>query len=208
MEYVQRTIAAYDQSPQKFVDSTKEMSPIMEIERFTKSLPAGGSVLDAGCAYGRDTKLFANIGFKITGIDLSQELLKRAKEFSPQTKFLKMDIRNLDFPNNHFDGIWCHATLLHLNNEDLEKALREFNRVLKEEGVLFASFKEGKGSEDKVESFSSDYPRFFNYQTAESVGSLVKEAGFKSSEVFVINEREKFGNNKRDLNWVYAFAKK
>ncbi|MBI2613438.1 MAG: methyltransferase domain-containing protein [Candidatus Levybacteria bacterium] len=78
MEYIQRTIAAYDQSPQKFIDSTKEMSPLTEINRLAESLPAGGLVLDAGCAFGRDTKLFMDRGFRAVGIDLSQQ--RRSKE--------------------------------------------------------------------------------------------------------------------------------
>lgn len=98
--------------------------------------------------------------------------------------------------------------MIYLNNEDLKKALEEFHRVIKEKGILFVSFKEGEGSEELIESFSSDHPRFYNYQTANSVRSFLEKSGFKPTEVFVVNEKERFGKDKRDLNWVYAFARK
>lgn len=207
-DYLRKTIAAYDTSPEKYVKSTQKLVSLLEIKKFAKHLPPNGLILDAGCAFGRDTKILTAKGFKVVGVDLPEELLKRAKKFLPQVKFLLMDVRRLKFHDNYFDGIWCHATLLHLNKDDIRKSLREFYRVLKTKGILFVSFKEGEGSEEKLETFSSDYPRFFNYQTRESLVKLLNETGFRLLEIYIVNEKERFGKDKRDLNWVYSFSTK
>ncbi len=80
-----------------------------------KELP----VLDAGCAFGRDTAIFAENGFKTEGIDLFDGLLERAKELYPRITFQKMDVRKLEFSDESFSGIWCNATLLHLTEKDM-----------------------------------------------------------------------------------------
>ena len=88
------------------------------------------------------------------------------------------------------------------------KALKEFKRVLIPGGVVFMSLKEGSGEEEIVEKFSSNSARYYNYHTTETVQQAVEVAGLTISSVYTINEREKWGADKRDLNWVYCFATK
>jgi ubiquinone/menaquinone biosynthesis C-methylase UbiE len=208
MDYVQKTIAAYDQDPQNYINNTKDLLYIPEIDKFTRTLSSKNLILDAGCAYSKNTELLIKKGFKVIGIDLSEKLLKYARKSLPQVQFLQMDIRDLKFADNAFDGIWCHAVLLHLKKDDLRKTLKEFYRVLKEKGILYVSFKEGKGEKELVESFTNKYPRFYSYQTINNVKSMLKEANFKLIEAYTVNERERFGKDKRDLNWICAFARK
>lgn len=206
--YIEKTISAYNNNPQKYIQRTKEMIPYHAIDKMIKYLPSGSLMLDAGCAFGRDTKIFADKGLKTIGIDLSEQLLNEARKRFPQIEFRQMDVRKLDFPSNYFDGIWCNAVLLHLKDEDIIKALKEFNRVLKKNGILCISFKEGAGSEEKIESFSSDNSRFFNYQTKETVDKLIREAGLIPIETYLVSERKTHGLDKRGLNWIYSFSRK
>lgn len=208
-EYVTRTLNAYNADPKKYEDATEEMILREEIEEFMSRLPNKElPVLDAGCAFGRDTALFSKNGLKVEGIDMSDGLLERAKERHPDLSFHKMDIRQLEFPDESFSGIWCNATLLHLTNEDMEKALDEFRRVLIPNGIIFMSLKEGEGEEELVEKFSSNSARYYNYHTEEAVRKLVESSRLKVAKLYTINEREKWGADKRDLNWVYCFATK
>lgn len=208
-DYLQKTIAAYNQSADKYLDSTKDMTPPKEFQQFVSMVEhVGKPVLDAGCAFGRDTAAFSEQRFEPIGIDLSDELLKKARELYPKLTFKKMDVRMLNFDNDTFAGIWCHAVLLHLNDDDVKQALKEFHRVLKNNGVLFVSFKKGKGSREFVEAFSNDYPRFYNFKTKESLIDLLTEAGFKDINTYYINEQELFGPAKRDLDWLHCFSVK
>ena len=207
-DYVTRTLNAYNAQPQRYEQATANMTPYPEIDDFVTLLPGEGPILDAGCGFGRDTAKFLEGGRKAIGIDMSEALLSRAKELHPNAEFRHMDVRKLQFADASLAGIWCNATLLHLKDSDLQKALQEFNRVLVPGGIVFFSLKEGTGEEELVEKFSSDSARYYKYQTIESTSRLVKASGLGAIKLYTINERKKWGPDKRDMNWVYCFARK
>ena len=208
-DYNTNTIDAYNASPDKYVDTTKTLVMRPELENFASLLPDKSSlVLDAGCAFGKDSAILTNMGVKLIGIDMSDELLKRAAMIHPDFEFIKMDVRNLKFPDNYFSGIWCNAVLLHLTDSDILITLKEFHRVLKMNGVIYISFKEGEGTENITETFTSDKSRFYNFKTIESVIDLLEKSDFKIIKNYTVNERDRFGADKRDLNWVCCFATK
>jgi len=185
------------------------MINLQEIDTLVEFLPDTDSpVLDAGCAFGRDSAVLASKGLRTVGIDMSDELLTRAKSLHPDFEFAKMDVRELNFPDNSFSGIWCNAVLLHLKDVDVQTALAEFYRVLKPGGAVCISFKEGKGEQEVMEMFSSDQSRFYNFKTMDDTVALLEQQGFALRKQYILNERERFGEDKRDLNWVYCFATK
>lgn len=199
--YIKKTIKAYDKNQNEFIKRTdlKNKIPYHAIKKMMKYLPKESILLDAGCAYGRDANIFSNNNYKVIGIDLSQKLLNEAKKRYKNIKFLKMDVRELKFPDQYFDGVWCNAVLFHLNNEDIKLALKEFYRVLKQDGILYTSYKKGIGSEEKL-AFKTNYIRFFNYQTQESIEKLIKKSNLSTIERYEFNEK--------DTCWICEFAKK
>lgn len=206
-EYIARTLNAYNADPKKYEDATKDMVLHDELDEFLARIPNKEfPILDAGCAFGRDTNLFTKRGFEVEGIDMSSGLIKRAKELYPDLSFQEMDIRHLKFPDETFSAIWCNATILHLKDQDITKTLNEFRRVLIPGGVIAVSVKEGIGEEEFIEKFSSNSARYFNYQTMDTLRLLVEGSGFKVVKIYTINEREKYGPKNRDLNWIYCFA--
>lgn len=97
-------------------------------------------ILDAGCGTGKDSIYFASHDYDVYGVDLSPGMIEKATEGSNNRdlniNFLIGDMKFLNFPNNCFDGVWTAAALVHLSPEDKRKAIQEFYRVLKPEGVL------------------------------------------------------------------------
>ncbi len=180
-----------------------------ELRTFGELVPSDNrAILDAGCAYGRDAAILARQGLNVTGIDLSDAFIAKAHELHPGIPVSKMDVRKLDFPDGAFGGVWCNAVLLHLNDEDVGMALKEFNRVLVPGGVVLISFKEGSGQREFVESLTSTQSRYYNYKTQAEVETMLQAAGFTVQTSYVLNEREVFGPDKRDLNWIYSFGAK
>lgn len=208
-DYMDKTMAAYNATADQYEASTQSMVNEAEINLLISLLPQSSApVLDAGCAYGRDSAYLNENGISTIGVDLSTALVSRAKTNYPQLNFQLMDVRKLDFPAATFRGIYCNAVLLHLNDTDLPKALVQFRRVLVPGGVIAVSFKQGKGSGEVVEKFSSSAARYYNFKSESAVNRLVQDAGFQVEKSYVLNERERFGPDKRDLNWVWCFARK
>lgn len=207
-DYVTRTLEAYNAHPEQYETATAAyINP--ELDEFMQLLPrSGGVVLDVGCASGRDTAIMAAAGADAIGLDMSEKLLERANVLHPDVQFRRMDMRELDFADESCKGIWCNMALLHLNDADMLKALREFNRVLMRGGLVVLSLKEGEGEAVIVEKFSSDGERYYNYETIETIQDKLRATGFTITKCYVINERERFGPAARDLNLVWAFATK
>jgi ubiquinone/menaquinone biosynthesis C-methylase UbiE len=89
-------------------------------------------ILDAGCGPGAMLPTLAKYG-DVVGIDISEEALKYAGK---RGKVIKGDITKLDFEDNTFDLVICMDVLYHMWVKDEIDALKEFNRVLKNGGIL------------------------------------------------------------------------
>lgn len=206
-DYISKTIKAYDNAPDKYASATSDMVNHQELEIMLEYLPDKSlPILDVGSGSGRDAAVLTKMGYKTVGIDLSKELLAKAKSLHPKFEFKHMDVRNLDFPDNSFSGVWCNAVLLHLNDKDLTKALKEIYRVLVPKGVVAVSFKEGQGTREVMEKFSSELARFYNFKSEDELNEVLKKSGFIVKQSYKLNERERFGPNKRDLYWVWSVA--
>ncbi len=68
----------------------------------------GIEALDFGCGSGRSTRFLTRLGFRATGIDISEEMVRKAREIDPHG--LYHTIKEGDFsqlPKAHFDLILC-----------------------------------------------------------------------------------------------------
>jgi ubiquinone/menaquinone biosynthesis C-methylase UbiE len=208
-KYLDKTIEFYDQRAREGTHSSG--STLVELDRFSKPLKPNSIVLDAGCSEGRQASYLASKGLKVIAIDLSSEVIKLAKRRVVGVDFRPMDVRHLEFSDDYFDGIWSNATLLHLDNADVQKALAEFYRTLKPAGLLVVSFMGGSGKKEQQEEGEGKFgrlSRFFIFQTEDSVKQLLEDKGFELIDLYSINEQKRWGKNARDIDWLYAFARK
>ncbi|MBU1001844.1 MAG: class I SAM-dependent methyltransferase [Proteobacteria bacterium] len=133
----------YDDHARAFFEETVGIELPHAYEEFLPRLPAGGSILDAGCGSGRDSRRFRDMGFQVEAFDVSREMVRLAREHTG------LRVRHLDFLNADFhpvhDGVFANASLLHVTPEDLPGVLRRLAAALKPAGVFFASFKHGQG---------------------------------------------------------------
>ena len=61
-----------------------------------------------------------------------------------KTRCLEMTFDEISF-KNEFDGVWAAASLLHIPKEQMEENIRRLVQALKPNGILFMSFKYGRG---------------------------------------------------------------
>lgn len=93
-------------------------------------------LLDLGCGPATFSKVLAEKGFRVYGVDYSEEMIEIAKKRTPGLKidFKTADIYNLPFSDNFFDIVICLGVFQHL--EEPKKAVREIKRVLRKDGFL------------------------------------------------------------------------
>ncbi|MFC1646626.1 class I SAM-dependent methyltransferase, partial [Candidatus Omnitrophota bacterium] len=101
-------------------------------------------ILEVGCTAGHISFILANMGYKVTAIDISSKSIEIAK----QTKIIKC-IDNIDFfasdaedlsifPDNHFDVAFSFSVLRYVPNPVM--AIKEMRRVVKKGGVAVVDF--------------------------------------------------------------------
>lgn len=99
----------------------------------------GKKVLDMGCGEGYFSRFFAKAGAEVTGIDISEDLIKAAveeEERDPlEVKYFVADAANLNMlESESFDVAFCYMALLDIRN--YEGAICEVSRVLKTGGKI------------------------------------------------------------------------
>jgi ubiquinone/menaquinone biosynthesis C-methylase UbiE len=174
-DYTAKSVAFYDKHPDEYMQKTKGMQDIKLIERFCEEIPPGGKVLDIGCGFGRDCKYFASHGFQTYGIDLSKELLSRARTLVPKAEFSVMDALNMEFEDASFDGVWCSALLVHIRHADAHQLMQEAARVSKPNALLYLHFKLGAEEGIVRDERYNGAEKFFAYYTEDFVRELLKE---------------------------------
>ncbi len=133
----------YNHNAARFFGSTVDIDMLALHEAFLVKLPTGGRILDAGCGSGRDAKAFALRGYDVTAFDASPELAKLASAhcgFDVAARTFS-DVDEIDA----YDGIWSCASLLHVADQDMSRAIGRLWRALRPDGCLYMSFKLGSG---------------------------------------------------------------
>ncbi len=98
-----------------------------------------GRLLDVGCGPAVYTLELLERGFEVWGVDLSPEMILRAKErvaglpFSKRAHFSVGNLLSLDFPNEFFDILLCIGVLSYV--PDIRKALCQVQRLLRPGGI-------------------------------------------------------------------------
>lgn len=101
----------------------------------------GGSVLDVGCGVGRVAHCLHERGFDVTGIDVSEPLVEKARSVFPDIDFYVEDVRESRFDSKSFDYVVFSFFGLDYLVPKAERttALKEIYRLLKPGGILVFS---------------------------------------------------------------------
>ena len=95
-------------------------------------------VLDVGCGPGFFSVLLARLGYEVTAVDYTENMLaearKNAAHYGVDIDFRRMDAQKLDFEDGIFDLVISRNVLWNL--EQPEQAYREWLRVLKPNGTV------------------------------------------------------------------------
>jgi SAM-dependent methyltransferase len=186
----------YQNNAQSFYNDTVDIDLGPIYRQFTDALPDYGSVLDAGCGSGRDSRYFLNCGYLVSAFDSSKAMAELA------SKLIELPVEVMTFQqmkfHSNFDGVWACASLLHVSERQLPMVFRNISNCLKDRGVLYCSFKFGYGE-------TENKGRFFTNMNEVLLSTLIKDSGlFIIKTWYTIDSRAERSNEK----WINIILKK
>ncbi len=97
---------------------------------FFRSIPRGAEVLDLGCGCGVPDARLLTERFRVTGVDISDVQVERAKRFVPGARFLRADLTEVRFRPGSFGGVLCLYALIHVPLDEQRPLLERVFRWL------------------------------------------------------------------------------
>ena len=189
-----KTIEYYDSNADGYYDSTVNLDMSAQYSMFEKRLYADAHILDLGCGSGRDAKYFLDQGYEVAAIDGSEKLCKKASALTG------IEVRNILFRDldyiEEFDGVWACASLVHVNSEELPEILKKISASLKDDGILYASFKMGDFSGERD-------GRYYTDLTEESITKIINMIPEFSIQESAISDDIRDG---MDNQWISVIA--
>ena len=180
-------------------DNKEETDPRSVVTYFVdKYLTQSKSCLDLGSGAGRHSKYLAEKGMDVTAIDLSEIGVEKTKEVLksfPNSKVLIGDIHNLPFENESFDSLVCNRVLDYNDDNGLEVAFAEIERVVKSGGIVLItvrSVSQQPKPEEILISENDEHAKSFkvvdsaqvqHYFTEQEIQSLAKKHNFTVVEI-------------------------
>lgn len=193
----------------KFSKTPKQAS---NMEFLVQNL-AGKRVLDLGCGPGHDAYFLARLGCEVTGLDYSAQMINQAKQSRESSTLVQPDFMVGDmlqlteyFPENHFDGVWASASLLHVRKENMPALLTDLHTITKPEAMLYISLKQGEGTEViREEYYGKTIEREFTFWQETEFETYLHQAGFKVEKILQLTGRVFQG---KPTQWSQFFVTK
>jgi ubiquinone/menaquinone biosynthesis C-methylase UbiE len=163
---------------------------------FASHLKPGDQVLDVGCGAGVPVaRGLVDTGLNVTGVDVSLFMLELARLHVPEAGFIKMDMRELAFAPESFDGVCAFYSLFHVPREEHASILNVFFRLLRQHGVLL--FSTGRCAWEAVADFHGTQ-MFWSHPDRQVTRQLVVDTGFD----VMMSEVQELGGEKH--YWIMA----
>jgi SAM-dependent methyltransferase len=98
----------------------------------------GGKAIDFGCGTGRSTRFLQKLGFNVIGVDISEDMIKKATEIDLEGDYRLIKEGNLSqFEDNAYDLVLSVFTFDNIPTmEKKAQNFREIGSLLKSEGII------------------------------------------------------------------------
>lgn len=169
--------SGYDKIGNRYNDERNKFDNWREIDRFISLLPSRGKILDAGSGTGIPVARYLTQNkFEVTGVDISTTMVSVTGENVPEARFYEMNLTEIDFPKESFDGVISTYTIIHIPREEHEGVFKSFHDILKPKGIMLVSVASWAW-EEYAEYIGSEM--FWSHYDPDKSQKLIAKAGFE-----------------------------
>jgi len=187
MDNKQQTKMAHNAIAQKYYELYKDdKTDLVYFDEFLRHCK--NKILDLGCGMGHYSNYVYNKGFKVTGIDFSEEMIKIAKNNNSDISFLVSDICNLDvLQSEKYDGIIIAYVLQHLSKKEVEQLFSNIKDYLESSAKLLIFLREGTSTVEEVEPIDTRFKYIINEYSKDEIKQILYKNNF---EILKLEEKE------------------
>lgn len=195
------TISSYNNCAESYADKFMDYAPyVKKMEYFqSRYIASGSSILDLGCGPGNNVKLLLqnDPDLRITGVDLSGEMIKLAKRNAPLASFQQVDLAEYQV-TKMYDIVIASFCIVHLASEITKRLLQVIGAALRPGGHLYISFMEGREAGYETTSFSKK-EIFFQYHDRKEILQLFDKNGISALKILEDSYPEENGEFTTDV---------
>ena len=165
-------------------DAARRQEDESALAMLTERLEDGAAVLDVGCGPGVPVVRTLARRYTVTGVDISAQMIERARQNVPEATFIHGDIMSVDVPAAHFDAVVSFYAIFHLPREEHAALFVRIHRWLRPGGYLLATV----GLHDEpayTEEFFGETMHWSNY-SLEATQAMLKNLGFNLINVTML----------------------
>lgn len=168
-----------------------------------QKLAPGDRVLDLACGPGNISAFLTeeNSELRITGVDLSEAMVERARKRVPQGTFLKGDICTVN-TGMTYEAIICGFAIPYLSLKKIPLLLRNIRKHIADEGLLYLSFMNGNKEGYEKTSFTGEEELYIYYHPKEVIINLLSTQGFTPEKEFIVDYPESDGSVTKEVIYI------
>lgn len=190
MDFIDNTRAGYDSVAAKYAATffhELNHKPLDRelLTRLVSLVGNLGPICDMGCGPGQIARFLQDHGAQALGVDLSPGLIAEARRLSPAIEFSTGNMIALEVPDCTWGGIAAFYSIIHLPENRIADALREFWRVLRPGGRLLLSFHVGDQIVHRDDWWDQRVSLDFHFLAPERIDTSLREIGFIIEESIV-----------------------
>jgi cyclopropane fatty-acyl-phospholipid synthase-like methyltransferase len=170
------------------------------------------SILDVGCGTGSHALILSNRDYRVTGIDISKVMVRKAEENAKKGKtkleFFSQDMRKMRLNRKFNCAIMFEAFVHLLTQADLNDTLSSLNQHLDKGGLFIFDFWNTEGASNLARAFGEAHK--IRYCTLAEVKQYLDNNGFSLLAVYDWNAEDKteLETPKKRTFQILAVAKK
>jgi SAM-dependent methyltransferase len=175
------------------------------LDAFAEEVRGKGPVVDVGCGPGQIARYLHERGVSISGLDLSPEMVAVARRLTPAVSFREGSMLDLPDPDGSWAGCTAFYAIVHFDEGELKRALREIGRVVRRRGLLLLAFHEGREIVHRDDLFGVAVDLDFVFWETATVERALREAAFVIEAKL---ERSPYEGREHPSRRVYLFARR